>query len=109
MKSKLVFSFVLVAVLLTEILAQNNSQKPEQIPNWLNAVIEKGTIGKSPITDIKSYIFNEKLVYLVNYDAGCCDHFSAILYDKDGNKICSPFGGITGRGDMQCPDFMAKP
>jgi hypothetical protein len=34
-------------------------------------------------------------------EPGCCDRFSE-LYDVDGNFICYPWGGITGRGDGKC-------
>ncbi|MBU1101268.1 MAG: hypothetical protein KKA84_12780 [Bacteroidetes bacterium] len=37
----------------------------------------------------------------------CCDQFST-LYDKDGNIICAPDGGITGQGDGRGSDFFAE-
>lgn len=36
----------------------------------------------------------------------CCD-VPSDLYDSDGKVICSPDGGITGRGGGGCPDFFS--
>jgi hypothetical protein len=33
--------------------------------------------------------------------APCCDRFNH-LYDRAGNRICAPSGGITGQGDGKC-------
>lgn len=37
----------------------------------------------------------------------CCDRPST-LYAEDGSVLCSPDGGLTGRGDGRCPDFHAQ-
>ncbi len=106
MKIKLILMVILVPITNIISMAQNNQIDQTQNHAWLDTLIAKGKIGKSPITDIKSYIYNNKLVYLINFDAGCCDQFSAVLKDETGKTICHPFGGISGKGDMQCVDFM---
>jgi hypothetical protein len=29
------------------------------------------------------------------------------LYDAGGDMICAPDGGLTGKGDGKCPDFLS--
>lgn len=38
----------------------------------------------------------------------CCD-IPSTLFDSEGNVMCVPDGGITGRGDGRCPDFVREP
>jgi hypothetical protein len=106
MKSKL-FSLVFVLMALNVFsqnsISENSNQKP-----WLDELITKGKIGKNPINDIKSYFYKDALVYLVNFEAECCDNFSAVLMDENGKTICHPFGGFSGRGDMKCTDFLKE-
>ncbi|MBU1099231.1 MAG: hypothetical protein KKA84_02420 [Bacteroidetes bacterium] len=58
----------------------------------------------NPPQSIWQYTYEGQLVYYV--PPQCCDQFS-VLYDKEGDYICAPDGGITGRGDGQCPDFFS--
>lgn len=106
MKSKIVLViFLLFVANFTSMALKNQKIKNSHQP-WLEALIAKGSYGKSPISEIKSYIYNDKLVYLISYDSGCCDQYSAVLKNQNGETICHPFGGISGKGDMQCTDFI---
>ncbi|QJX49191.1 hypothetical protein HMJ29_07090 [Hymenobacter taeanensis] len=49
-----------------------------------------------------SYQYNGGLVYYET--VGCCDQYTT-LYSSAGKVLCHPDGGLTGRGDGQCPDF----
>lgn len=60
---------------------------------------------QNPVAEITEYTFLGETVYLVSSD--CCDQFN-YLYNGCGNIICAPSGGITGRGDGQCPDFATQ-
>ncbi len=51
---------------------------------------------------IDEYAYNGKTVYL--FTAQCCDQFN-VLYDDSCKMICSPSGGIIGKGDGKCEDF----
>ena len=76
-------------------------------PTWVDQLIaqfEREPVGNPP-QSIWRYEYNGKVVYYV--PAQCCDMRST-LYDADGKVICAPSGGITGRGDLRCPDFQAK-
>ena len=73
-------------------------------PAWIDEMIaqfESEPVGNPP-QSIWRYRYDGQTVYYV--PAQCCDMFSS-LYDVDGNLLCAPDGGITGRGDEQCPDF----
>jgi hypothetical protein len=60
---------------------------------------------QNPAAEITEYQFQGQTVYLVSSD--CCDQFN-YLYNACGDIICAPGGGITGKGDGQCPDFSAQ-
>ena len=73
-------------------------------PAWLKARI-KAVLGerkRNPITRILRYTYGGQTVYYVS--APCCDQYSDVL-DTKGKLVCHPDGGITGKGDGQCPDF----
>ena len=57
---------------------------------------------RNPITRILRYDYDGKIVYYIS--APCCDQYSDV-FDTKGKLICHPDGGITGKGDGQCPDF----
>jgi hypothetical protein len=83
------------------------SQKPET-PAWLSTKIQefKSEDASKVPNFVNSYQYNNQLVYYIPAPA-CCDQFSS-LYDPAGNVICHPDGGITGKGDMKCTDFVQK-
>jgi hypothetical protein len=76
---------------------------PPCINEWIEAV-EKDDSWTTP-AEVNEYLFNGKKVYLLT--ASCCDQYN-ILIDADCNYICSPSGGITGKGDGKCADFFAE-
>ena len=47
------------------------------------------------------YVIDGKPYYYVR--SPCCDFFN-YLYDSNGDYLCSPDGGFTGKGDGKCPD-----
>lgn len=73
-------------------------------PGWLRDRIEKvlAAAPENPPVQIVRYRYNNQVVYYET--APCCDQFTT-LYAADGKVICQPDGGITGKGDGQCPDF----
>lgn len=74
---------------------------------WLIDLINQ--LQSQPVQDppaaIFQYEYKGDLVYYL--PPACCDQYST-LYDKEGNIICLPDGGITGTGDGLCPDFFAE-
>ena len=73
-------------------------------PPWLKARIAAvlAERKRNPITRILRYDYDGKIVYYIS--APCCDQYSDVL-DTKGKLVCHPDGGITGKGDGQCPDF----
>ena len=74
-------------------------------PDWLRQEIihweDEGL--QNPPIQINLYSFKNDTV--VHISAPCCDQFSR-LFSMDGTFLCHPDGGITGRGDGKCPDFI---
>jgi len=58
----------------------------------------------NPPVRVYSYRYAGKKVYY--FTPRCCDAASR-LYDESCTLICSPDGGITGRGDGRCRDFFS--
>ncbi len=73
-------------------------------PAWLKARIAQvlSERKRNPITRMLSYTYDGRQVYYIS--APCCDQYSQV-FDSQGRLVCQPDGGITGKGDGQCPDF----
>lgn len=78
-----------------------------ELPPFLQERIEEyeaASEGRWPF-EIWQYEYRgERVFYLPLSRILCCDVLS-ILYDAEGEVICRPEGGFTGRGDGRCPDF----
>jgi hypothetical protein len=59
----------------------------------------------NPPASIWKYEYKGLVVFYV--PPSCCD-IPSVLYDSDGNVMCSPDGGLRGDGDGRCPDFLAE-
>jgi hypothetical protein len=76
-------------------------------PEWLTMVIqqiEAQPVAKPPAY-VASYDYKGDMVYFV--PSRCCDVMS-VVYRADGAVLCHADGGLTGKGDGQCPDFFAE-
>ncbi len=75
--------------------------------SWLDKLIDqiKNEEVTNPPSSIWRYEYKGRTVYF--RPQICCDMFS-YLYDENGNIICAPDGGFTGRGDGRCPDFFSE-
>jgi hypothetical protein len=80
------------------------SANPAARMPWVDALIAR--FEAEPVANpphrILSYRYREQTVYYV--PPSCCDQPST-LYDQIGEVLCSPDGGMTGRGDGRCEDF----
>lgn len=56
----------------------------------------------NPPASVWQYEYEGALVYYI--PPQCCDEPSKLL-DENCNHICSPDGGLTGKGDGKCPSF----
>ncbi|WP_299818345.1 hypothetical protein [uncultured Pontibacter sp.] len=78
-----------------------------QAAPWLSQLIDEIEQAKpsNPPAKIYRYTYKEQEVYYLT--GRCCD-IPGKLYDMEGNILCEPDGGITGRGDGRCTDFFEK-
>ncbi len=83
--------------------SNTSSDSSKKDLNWFQSKKE-GAI-KEGYEEISSYLYQGDTVYL--FVPPCCDRFSE-LYTSTGSLICHPSGGITGKGDGQCPDFFKE-
>lgn len=58
---------------------------------------------QNPPVRIEEWRIANTVYYYVT--SGCCDRFNH-LYDNECNIVCAPDGGITGKGDGNCPTGM---
>ncbi len=79
----------------------------DSLPSCVQLLIDNGSKEEPPNApmQVDEYLYNEKTVFLSI--AQCCDQFD-VLYDEECNKICSPSGGFTGRGDGKCTEFFKE-
>ncbi len=97
----------LMIIFLIMLLAGCSPTTQSANPAWVDKVIkqfENDSVGNPP-QSIWSYEYNGQGVYFI--PAQCCDMYST-LYDANGNIICAPDGGLTGKGDGKCPDFFSQ-
>ena len=96
-----------MSILLAVGCAANTPLAPDGLPNWVTSLVQQ--LEAEPATNppalIARYQYQGRLVYFV--PSRCCDRWSD-LYEADGMLRCHPDGGLTGRGDGRCPDFLAQ-
>lgn len=73
-------------------------------PDWINTRIQKiqSTRQLNPPAQMYRYEYRGQTVYYETISGA--DQFST-LYDTTGKVLCHPDGGLTGKGDGNCPDF----
>jgi hypothetical protein len=95
----------MIATILTACATQPLNPLNDDQP-WLKSLIasiEQEPVWSPPAT-ITRYVYKGAPVYYLT--AHCCDIRSK-LYDVNGALICEPDGGLTGKGDGKCEDFIA--
>ena len=103
---KYILLLLAVPVLISETCKEKKEREAAalNVPSCIQHKID--SISKepkwNPPAEVNEYSYKGKKVYLFSSD--CCDFFNPLI-DTDCNYICSPSGGITGKGDMQCRDF----
>ena len=97
-------STMMIICILCMAAACKEENLQTDIPEAIQAMIKeiKNEEVRNPPARVFSYQYLDQTVYYI--PGFCCDIMSTV-YDKDGNIICHPDGGITGRGDGRCEDF----
>ncbi len=104
-----VLAAALLALGIAACSAPAGGAAPGTVPAlaWLDSLIktwQSEPVGNPP-RSVYSYDYKGQTVYYVPPQAG--DQYSQ-LYDTQGNLICAPDGGLTGKGDGKCPDFASQ-
>jgi hypothetical protein len=99
--------YLVILLSFPSLLATQCDEQKGKIPSCIQQKIDsiKAVDKWNPPAEVNEYIYQDKHVYL--FSADCCDQFNQ-LFDSNCNYICAPSGGITGKGDMKCPDFSAS-
>lgn len=92
---------------ITDEQVSGNEINNDSIPVCVRKFIDSASkeTPPTPPVQVDEYLYNGKKVFL--FTAPCCDFFNTV-YDENCKMICSPTGGITGKGDGKCEDFSAK-
>lgn len=91
--------------LLAILLSCSSQQDKIRLPRWLHDKIVQAERNPGSFEEVWVYKYKGQSVYL--FLPGCCDRYSE-LYDESGKLICKPGGGITGKGDGKCRNFIKK-
>ena len=98
----------LILLLLTTVLfTLTNCTKLDleiEVPVCIEDKIEvlKNAPVQNPPAIVEQWNVDHTTYYYITSD--CCDQFN-YLYDENCNQVCAPDGGITGKGDGNCPTF----
>ena len=92
----------IVIVLLLGVYYVQNMITPK-IPNpaWVTELITQESKSANTTSIIRCSYANKTVYYIPPKYAD----IPSILYDAAGKEICSPDGGLTGKGDGKCSDF----
>lgn len=84
--------------------ASGNSTGKQEKPAWLQEKITAFEREKpaNPPVKIYRYRYNGQPVFFIT--GRCCD-IPSQLFTVEGQQLCQPDGGLTGRGDGKCADF----
>ncbi|WP_018476348.1 DUF6970 domain-containing protein [Pontibacter roseus] len=101
----LLFGSVACKPLEESIQGPDGANANAQSAAWLSDLIRELEEEQpaNPPVKVYRYNYNDQEVYYLS--GRCCD-IPSKLYDVNGNLLCEPDGGITGKGDGRCPDFL---
>ena len=106
MKKLFLFGICSVVIMSVEIVTSCQKQMDE-VPTCIISKIKE--IESQDVTNppgsIWQYTYDGQIVYYI--PPICCDIYS-ILLDSNCKTICSPDGGLIGKGDGKCPDFFTQ-
>ncbi|MGZ5286909.1 MAG: DUF6970 domain-containing protein [Flavisolibacter sp.] len=88
-------------------IAANKCQKKNlpDIPACIEAKIEaiKKEPKWNPAAEVKEFTYAGMRVFY--FSSNCCDQYNTVV-DENCNVVCAPSGGMTGKGDGGCNDFL---
>jgi hypothetical protein len=78
---------------------------PKELPENVKRAVQKVSNSTKSL-QISEFSYEGKSFYWVP-PGQCCDLFDTLI-DGQGKVVCHPAGGIAGRGDGKCPDYVQK-
>lgn len=101
------FKPIIALVIISAFVSCEKDEDLRGVPDCVKEIIQE--IKSEPISNpprsIWQYEYKGKVVYYI--PPMCCDIPSRLI-DSECNLICSPDGGLTGKGDGLCPDFSSE-
>jgi hypothetical protein len=96
---------IVLAIGIIGLFSFGTCKKEKLLPECIQQKIEaiKAQPKWNPPAQVDEYVYQGKRVYL--FSADCCDQYTQ-AFDENCNYICAPSGGITGKGDGRCADFI---
>jgi hypothetical protein len=108
MKQAILIIAIVGVIPVSSLTCTHNSRaRDEAVPAWLTTLIhslEADPVAVPP-AKLTRYTYRGQTVFYL--PPRCCDVLST-LYDAEGRKMCSPDGGLTGKGDGRCADFFTE-
>lgn len=103
MNNRIKRALILLVILIVTIHCENSDDNTDY-PSCIETKISelKNAPVQNPPAEIWKWEVDGEVYFYITSD--CCDQFN-ILYDKNCNIVCAPDGGISGKGDGNCPDF----
>ena len=96
---------VLPALLFPAILSLASCDKDpvyHGVPDCIRGEIATQVADSTGLEKVYEWRYDGEQSYLFEY--GCCDRYN-YLYSSSCAVVCAPSGGMTGKGDGQCPDL----
>jgi hypothetical protein len=104
MRQAVLFTPIVIALFAAG--CDGESRIDRDAPNWLRAEIRRlrsEAAPNVPVVVTRSQYRGETVYYT---SPGVPDG-PGVLFDAEGKVLCSPDGGLDGRGDGRCADFFA--
>lgn len=96
---KFFLSFLIVLLVLASC---HSVDLPKDVPACMKKLVRESI---DNVEEVWRYQYKNDPVYVIV--PVCCDQFTD-AYTSGCEKICSPDGGLTGKGDGQCADFYTQ-
>lgn len=100
------YRLLAAATLVAACAVSTGRRLPPDTPPWLRELVQ--SLATEPVANppasITAFTYRDQTVYFL--PPRCCD-ITSILYDSSGVVLCAPDGGLDGRGDGKCSDFVS--
>jgi len=103
MKSMLFTLVIFLTIAVQKFTKQQELTIPACIQQKIDAIKQQPKW--NPPAEVHEYNYNGKRIFF--FSSNCCNQYNEV-YDENCNYVCAPTGGITGKGDRKCGDFISN-